>query len=89
MPALPPHTMGYQKSEFMQPQQQRMEVTVPVPEARVSFLRAPHRQLSCCFVPYHLYTASPCRLMVLQLLQSCSVPGTSFAVKFLHVPKRR
>ncbi|CAL8469457.1 g8998 [Coccomyxa elongata] len=35
MPALPHHSLGYQKSGFMQPQQQRMEVTVPVPEARV------------------------------------------------------
>lgn len=36
MPAMPPHTMGFQKGSFMQAQQQRIEVTVPVPEARVS-----------------------------------------------------
>ena len=49
LPALP-HSLGYQKGGFMQPQpaqqqqqqQQRMEVTVPVPEARVRALRTPH-----------------------------------------------
>ena len=36
MPAMPPQHMGYQQKGYMQPQQQqRMEVTVPVPEARV------------------------------------------------------
>ena len=48
LPALP-HSLGYQKGGFMQPQpaqqqqqqQQRMEVTVPVPEARVRGLRMP------------------------------------------------
>lgn len=41
MPAMPQQHMGYQKG-FMQPQQQqqRMEVTVPVPEARVEILPA-------------------------------------------------
>ncbi len=70
MPALPHHSLGYRKSGFMQPQQQRMEVTVPVPEARVSLLRIPQHQLSSSLRPCPVchnsaqFCLPPCHLII-------------------------
>lgn len=83
MPALPPHSLGYQKSGFMQPQQQRMEVTVPVPEARVSLLFQLPASLLPCTIPSVCCDSTQILLATLHLTRynSCSTllgAGSSF-----------